>query len=70
MIDIKCRPFFIKLERTLPSGEKIQLSYDKLDKKAQTQYHIAVCEVFNQMVVKDSLVEAKAVLDYIRGLKI
>lgn len=67
MINIKCREFNIKLERSLKSGEKVAIKYADLTKKEQIGYMIGVCEVFDQMVAKDDCREAKQLLAYIKG---
>lgn len=69
MTNIKCRNFFIKWERNLPNGNKITVPYGSLTKREQTIYHIGVCEVFDQLIIKDDCREAKSVLDYIKELK-
>lgn len=69
MIEIKCRSFFVKWEKNLPDGNKLQIQYKNLSKENQTKYHIGVCEVFDQMVAKDDCREAKDIIAYIKGLK-
>lgn len=68
-MEIKSRKFDVKIERNNKDGTKTLIDISKLTPKEQANHEVIVHGVFDKMVEKDDLREAKAVLDYIMKLK-
>ena len=68
-MEIQSRNFSVKIERNNKDGTKTLIDVSKLSAAEQANHEVIVHGVFDKLVEKDDLREAKAVLDYVMNLK-
>jgi hypothetical protein len=68
-MEIQSRNFSVKIERNNKDGTKTLIDVSKLSAVEQANHEVIVHSVFDKLVEKDDLREAKAVLDYVMNLK-